>query len=264
VLGSVIRPASFGWRGSLFQGDQVTEKRQLHPKLALFDSDDPTKQVCSFFALPVFFTDTLMRPQISKGIPASFWKFSFVIIRELLQPKKEGEAFVHHYQFNTTFEWFEDEHGLGDAAVQEWSSAYAVSGLFNITKGKRHNHKEKGTPTVWQYNKAATQKDWLAFVRALSHVMKPEDGSKMRRRGFSKDGAVDAAGVFKLRLAIAVDHFRERVNGTVGPPLPPVNTQRIEKLIAKGYGTRQADGSVAYTYLKPRHPKDGVLVADEF
>ena len=172
--------------------------------------------------------------------------------------------FVHHYQFNTTFEWFEEEHGLGDAAVQEWSGAYAVSGLFDIKKGKRHHHSLPGEPTVWRYNKAATQKDWLAFILALSNVMKPEDSSKMHRRGFSKDGSVNAAGVFRLRLALAVDHFRARVNGTVGPTLPPVNTKRVEKYLSMGFGTCQADGSIVYTYLKPRHPKDEVLVAEEF
>jgi hypothetical protein len=264
VPGSVIRPAKATWRGSLSQGDQVTDKRQLHPKLALFDSDDPAKTVCSFYALPVFFTDTLMRPHISKGVPASFWKFTFVIMRELLQAKKEGEVFVHHYRFNTTFEWFEDEHGIGDAAVQEWQAAYEVSGLFHITPGKRKHHLQKGTPTTWVYNKAAKRAEWVAFVHALSSVMKPENGSTMRRRGKSKDGEINAAGVFKLRLALAVDHFRERVNGTVGPPLPPVNWQRIEEYLSSGFGERQADGSITYTYLKPRHPNDGVLVADEF
>jgi hypothetical protein len=224
------------------------KRRNFHPDLPIFDK--------SWFGVPAFFTDTLMRPNISKGIPASFWKFTFVMLRELLQPKKQGDEFVYHYKFNTTFEWFEEEHGLGDAAVQEWQGAYAVSGLFHIKKGKRHHHTVKGEPTVWTYNPRATQAEWVAFVLALSHVLKPEDGSKMRRRGLSKDGSINAAGVFRLRLALAVDDQRKKTNGIVGPSLPPVNTKTIEKLIELGYGTRLPNGDVDYTYLKPRHPHD--------
>ena len=42
----------------------------------------------SWFGVPSFFTDTLMRPQNSKGIPASFWKFTFVIMRDCFSPRK--------------------------------------------------------------------------------------------------------------------------------------------------------------------------------
>ena len=223
-------------------------ERKFHPNIAVFDGN-------TWFGVPAFFTDRLMHPQISKGIPASFWKFTFVLWRELLKPKKQGDEFVYPYVFNTTYEWFENEHGIGDANVQEWTSAYAVSGLFKIKKGKRHNHKVPGEPSVWYYNTKATQTDWMAFVMALSQTIRPTDGSVMRRRGKSKCGEIDSSGVFKLRLALAVDEYRRTVDRL--NPLPPVNIENIERYIRQGHGVREKDGSITYSFLRPR--RDGLV-----
>lgn len=209
-------------------------ERKFHPEIRLFDG--------SWFGLPAFFVDKLMMPHISKGIPASFWKFTLVLFREMLKPVKQGDGFTHLYKFNTTFEWFEEEHCLGDAIVKQWQDAYAVSGLFAIVKGKRHNHKEPGTPTVWTYNRKATEDDWTAFVLALAKVVKPGE-TYTPRRGKSEDG-VYGAGVFKLVLAIEVDKSRAKINGTSGPGLPPVNTKRIEHYLSQGHGRRTDDGFV--------------------
>jgi hypothetical protein len=221
--------------------------RQLHPTLGIFDSDNPEKLVTNFTAIPTWFVDDLIR--IGKGIPSSFWKFTFVLMREVLSAvEKDGDKFVNTYVWKSTFEDFKENYDLGDLAVQDWSNAYSVSGLFGMVKGTRKHPKDPaGKPTVWTYNRAATRRDWTAFVLALSTTLNPPDGKRMARHGRVDD--VDASHAFKLQLSLHVD--RARASKVGAPPLPPVNRNRIEEFLRRGYGRRNDDGSIEYTYKKP-------------
>jgi len=263
-------------------------KRSTHPDLAIFDNPDknkPDKSV-GWFAIPYFFAKDFMR--IGKGIPASFWKFTFILWRELLQPKpvKDGKGGAHFewpYTANTTVEWFMEEFGLDTEAVQDWSNAYSVSGLFRMTKGERKIKGLPGTPTTWTYNKRATKKDWEAFIIALARIVDPTDGRRMSRHGevwsaeekklltefqynlsMSKSDAKKkvreqfpgagwtASDAFKLALALMVDHVR--TNGSGQPGLAPVNTHKIQRWVEQGKAeaVREEDGAITYVYKTPR------------
>jgi hypothetical protein len=262
-------------------------KRNTHPDLAIFDNPDknkPDKSV-GWFAVPYFFAKDFMR--IGKGIPPSFWKFTFILWRELLQPTpvkngKGGTHFEWPYTCNTTVEWFMEEFGLDTESVQDWSNAYSVSGLFSMRKGARKVKDLPGTPTHWIYNKKATRKDWEAFIIALARIVDPADGKRMARHGkvwtdeekgllkkfqyelgMSKADAEakvreqfpgagwPASDAFKLALALMVDH--QRVHGSGQPGLPPVNGHKIQKWVEQGKAeARQEDGAITYVYKRPR------------
>jgi hypothetical protein len=227
----------------------MSKTRTLHPNLRIFDPpSNSDKLVTNFTAIPTFFFDDLIR--VGKGIPSSFWKFTFALMRQILSPDKQDGQFVFNYTWNSTFADFKEKHDIGDLAVQDWSNAYSVSGLFHIVKGSRKFPKDpNGTPTVWTYNRNATSRDWLAFVLALSETLNPKDGKRMARHGFSKDYDVNASHAFKLVLALNVDLARKMRVGL--PPLPPINVERIEAFLRRGYGKRNEDGSIEWTYLKP-------------
>jgi hypothetical protein len=222
--------------------------RSLHPNLRIFDHADTAKEVVNYTALPTFFIDDFLR--IGKGIPASFWKFTYVLMRQTLSAVEKIEGgFRNTYTWNSTFEDFKEKYDIGDLAVQDWTNAYSCSGLFRITKGTRKYPKDpNGLPTVWQYNTNSTRRDWAAFIIALSNTLNPEDGKRMARHG--KAGSVSAAHAFKLVLAMNVDKARHQAVGI--PPLPPVNTNRIEAFIQRGYGKREADGSISWVYKLPK------------
>jgi hypothetical protein len=225
----------------------MSKTRTLHPNLRIFDSANPDKLVTNFTAIPTFFFDDLIR--VGKGIPASFWKFTFALMRQILSPEKQGDQFVYTYTWNSTFADFKEKHDIGDLAVQDWTNAYSNSGLFGIIKGKRKFPKDpNGTPTVWTYNQNATRCDWLAFIVALSKTLNPADRKRMARHGKSDD--LTAAHAFKLVLALEVDKARQHSVGL--PPLPAINQHRVEEMIRRGWGTRNADGSIEWTYLKPK------------
>ncbi len=223
---------------------QQKAPRKFHPQVSAFDEH--------WFGVPTFFTDKLMR--LGKGIPNSFWKLTFVVWRDVLKPKKNAQGeYFHDYIAKTTFEQLWEEHRIGDKAVTSWQAAYSVSGVFAVKNGKRHNKKVAGTPTAWRYNVGATDKDWQAFIVALSTVVSPSLGDKRMARHGKTDDGLSASPAFQLALALAVDAARARANGIAGPALAPVNTNRIENFLANGIGKRNDDGSIDYWYKKPSH-----------
>jgi len=223
--------------------------RPFHPKLAIFNSDKPDKEIGSYFAVPAFFTDALMR--VGKGIPPAFWKMTFVLLREVLKPKKVGGEFVYPYECKTTVEWFAERH-INDRAVQDWTNAYFCSGLFQITKGRSDGKENPGIPTVWRYNVNASKADWIAFVKALSNTLLGV-GKRMRRTGTGPDGQV-AAHAFMVALAFEVDNCR--ADGTVGR-LPLVNQKMIDDWIAEGRANtiRTPDGGIQYSYTTKQNDR---------
>ena len=224
--------------------ESSNDHRDFHPDLPVFDKQ--------WTGVPTFFIDELMRH--GKGIPAAFWKLTFVVWRRAVAPsgKIDGQ-WQFDYTCKTTESKLHSEYNINKAAVADWTRAYSVSGLFSIKKGKRHVKDQPGTPTIWYYNKSATIKDWAAFILALSEVCRGADGMhRPARRGKYDDGekSISASGAFLLRLALAVDKKRETINGIL-PGLPPVNTRRIQKLLESGYGTREPDGTITYEYVVP-------------
>lgn len=223
--------------------------RKLHPNLRIFDSSNPEKENTNYTAMPTWFVDDLIR--VGKGIPSSFWKFTFVLMRHILSAveKTADGKFVNTYIWKSTFEDFKEQHDIGDLAVQDWTNAYSCSGFFSITRGSRKHPKDpNGLPTVWRYNVNATKRDWLALVIALSETLNPPDGKRMRRHGWSDD--LDCSQAYKLVLALNVDKARAQRVGI--PPLPSVNVARIEEFLRRGYGRRLEDGSIEWTYGKPK------------
>jgi hypothetical protein len=203
-----------------------------------------------YFTVPTFFAETMMR--LGKGIPNSFWKLTFVIWRDVLKPKsKDGNGgWIYDYTAKTTQEQLLEDHRINDRVVQQWSAAYAVSGLFTVTVGRRHNVRIPGEPTIWKYHTECGKADWGAFIVALSKIVSPH--GRMNRTGESPVEGVSATEIFQLALAMEVDKRRETYNGTMGPALPPVNQARIADLIKRGAGTQDADGTVHYTFMRPR------------
>jgi hypothetical protein len=236
--------------------------RSLHPSLRIFDNTNPEKEVASFTALPNFFVDDLMR--IGTGVPASFWKLTFALMRGIFaEQEKNAEGKLYHtYEWKSTSDQFKEKYDLGDLAVQDWTNAYSVSGLFSIKRGRKHLKADKGTPTVWHYNVHATQTDWIYFIVALRHVLNPADGKRMARHGEFEDkdrNKVNAANSFKLKLALEVDHVREEAKPT---PLRPVNKDKIKVFLERGYGWLDSDGVITWTYRRPDKPEDAAKNRD--
>jgi hypothetical protein len=208
------------------------------------------KALDSYFAVPTFFAENMMR--LGKGIPNSFWKLTFVIWRDVVKPKgKDGDKWIYDYTAKTTQKQLWEDHRINDRVVQQWAAAYAVSGLFTVTVGRRHNVRIPGEPTIWKYHTESSEADWCAFILALSAVVNPHKrtGHKaMRRVGESPAEGVSATEVFQLALACMVDIKREKYHGTAGPALAAVNDARIEELIRRGAGWRKPDGTVEYEY----------------
>jgi hypothetical protein len=239
-LNILRRARHLAWPGFPSKG-RVMSERNLHPNLAIFDDD------ARWTALPVFFVNEIMR--LGEGIPASFFKFTWVILRYTLAPGKDGKW---PYTCKTTQKQFAEEFHIHNRATEDWTRAYSVSGLFRIKKGKRYQKTLPGEPTFWQYNQKATLEDWQAFILALSDVLtgKITGGKSVKRSGKSKDGYEAAIG-FAVSLAIAVDRRRASINGTGGPGLPPVNSKWIEQAIAQGWAKREKDGAILYSYVRP-------------
>lgn len=239
--------------------------RTLHPKLGIFDSSNPERQITNFTAIPTWFVDDLFR--CGKGIPSSFWKFTYVLMRHILSPSKVDGAFVFDYTWKSTFDDFKQIYDIGDLAVQDWTNAYSCSGFFSITKGSRkHPDDPNGIPTQWKYWTGATRRDWFAFVIALSKTLNPPDGKRMRRHGWNcidkhptnahHAGCLDCSQPYKLLLAINVD--KARANSVGQPPLLPINEKRIEEFLRRGYGRRLEDGSIEWTFARPNTPPDDI------
>jgi len=222
--------------------------RKLHPNLRIFDNINPEKEVASFTAIPNLFIDAL--PRLGKGIPSSFWKFTFVLLRGILsdQEKLDGGSLYHTYEWKSTSDTFKENYDIGSLAVQDWTNAYSVSGLFAIKKGRKHLKADAGTPTEWKYNRAATLSDWICFVTALRNIL--NGPPRMARHGEAEHNGqtVNAANAFKLALAMEVDHVRSKVQH---PKLSPVNEKRIEIFLERGYGYRDENGTINWTYKVP-------------
>jgi hypothetical protein len=222
--------------------------RKLHPSLRIFDNVNPEKEVGSFTAVPNFFIDTL--PRLGKGIPASFWKFTLVLLRGILseQEKGDGGGLYHTYKWKSTSDQFKENYDIGSLAVQDWTNAYSVSGLFHIKKGRKHVKADAGLPTEWTYITSATMADWICFVMALRNVLNRTP--RMARHGEMEyqGKTLNAANAFKLALAFEVDKVRAASNPT---PLPPVNVKRIEVFLERGYGWRDEDGDIRWRFILP-------------
>jgi hypothetical protein len=216
--------------------------RKIHPQLAIFDDDN------RWTALPVFFVNDLMR--LGKEIPPSFWKFTWVMLRYIFAPGKDGEW---PYTWKITEKQLKQEFNIDSKAAARWTRAYSVSGLFWIHKGTRHQKDLPGEPTFWTYNKKATLKEWQAFILALSSVCGGrffQSGARIAYDGITSDGFQGSKG-YAVILAVAVDQKRAVINGTIGLALPPVNTARIEGAIKQGFVKRSEDGTLVFMFRNP-------------
>ena len=216
--------------------------RNLHPDLVIFNRTDPADpKPASYTTIPNFVFKLMStrrapkvpgEPQSSKTVmgtplvrlPATFKWFTLVLIHRCLRPKKDGGW---HYAADFTLEQWEDGYDIPDEAVQDWTNAYSVSGLFTVTKGYRYSKDAPGVPTKFLYNRKATQREWEVFITGLNHVLNPPLGQRMARHGVD-DNRRPIAPVFTFAVALAVDQARREAK------LQPVNTAYLEQCVKDG------------------------------
>jgi hypothetical protein len=195
----------------------------------------------AFSRIPNQFIDELMK---CRSVPASFWKLTFVVWRHIMGPSgktEDGQNWKFDYTFKTTASQMAKKFGVGSQAYSDWTLAYKLSGLFTITYGKRHAKDVAGSPTVWRYQKSATQKDWKAFITGLN------DGLAEVHEGRIKNGGGEYGG-WAICVAMAIVHARLNAGLT--------NTlanyfQRAREL---GHVTMDEAGTVGYKYTRRGRP----------
>jgi hypothetical protein len=236
-------------------GNQVAQ-RTLHPQLFIFDH--PTEplgpKATPFATIPrsiLRLMGTRRHPDEPRArrtidgkplvsIPATFKWFTVVLFQEMLRPNKDGRF---DYTAKFTTDQLDYQYGLPDEAVQDWTNAYSVSGLFNVVKGTRPSPTVSGSPTFFQYVQSAALKDWECFITGLNNVLNPENGQRMKRHGVGTN-EFSAAEVFTFCVALAVDNARAKAG------LSPVNQDFLNKCVKDGVAVK--DGPVyRWHYAKP-------------
>lgn len=205
----------------------------------------------TFLAVPHFFIDKLI--PVGGGIPHAFWKFLFVVWRDVIAPaqKNEDGTYKHNYRCKKTVKQWSDIFHVPRLAAMDATIACSCSGLFTVEFGWRDMKDKPGVPTTLHYRQQSTEQDWIAFITGLANAHKWCKTAKMSRHGMhtvegdQPDGAIlsyeeerTASWSWELVVAIEVDSARQEMN------LRPANVKRIEWLLGKGIGKREIDGSI--------------------
>ena len=164
-----------------------------------------------FIQVPRFWVDSLMGSlwhlplpnggkRLLSRIPASFWKYSLVLWRYILNGNVERKTTMALSQFPVRT----------DAAVR-WTAAYSVSGLFDIEMGKyTANH---DSPTEFTYRVNAEISEWECFISALNWVLCDLKNNPPCFKSKMKAGT--NTGAFKVMLALKVDELRAKAGLSV-------------------------------------------------
>lgn len=214
----------------------------------------------SFLAVPNFFIDKLM--PLGGDIPVAFWKFLFVVWRDVIAPstKNEDGSYAHRYRCKKTVKQWQNIYHVPKLAAMDATIACSVSGLFTVDFGWRDVKDKPGAPTTLHYRQRSTEQDWIAFIKGLSNAYQEFKSEKMSRRGMvvvedreadnsllNYEQEMSAVYSWELQAALAIDRARAQLK------LPPANSKKIEWLINHGVGKREADGNVIVYGRKSNH-----------
>jgi hypothetical protein len=216
-------------------------------------------QKSPYYRIPGFFYE-LMR--IGRVIPSTFWKLTFVMWHEIISPKKVPgtvNQYAPDWTFDTTYRQLKDEYQISKTASADFTHAYDISGLFDITFGRKQRKDDDGTPTLWMYRTGSTKRDWECFVVGLSKAYKSAKELHIARSGNFRPAArndeeflaqingkvrkVYGRMGWKMHLYFAINEERRRVG------LPDSKPEFVGEMIKAGYATRLADGTVNYEYV---------------
>ena len=195
----------------------------------------------NFIPVPRFWVDALMGAQWMTPdkkkyprIPSSFWKYSLFLWRWITNGNQE-----RRYSLSL------DRFPVRPASAVRWTSAYAVSGVFDVEMGKWS--KTHDVSTDFKYRVAASELEWQCFIQALGFVLNTikEETEKTRKSKYQKFSTESNTGAFKVLLALKVDELRNqqklppanigfladaasgRSNDTFGRPIARIENERI-------------------------------------
>ena len=215
-------------------------------------------QKSPYYRIPGFFYE-LMR--IGPVIPSTFWKLTFVVWQEIISPKKVPGApnqYAPDWTFETTYRHLKDDFQISKTASADFTHAYDISGLFDITFGTRKRKDEDGIATLWIYRTASTKRDWECFIVGLSNAYKsakelhiarsgdfrlpPRNTAEFEAQINGKIRKVYGRMGFKMHLYFAINDERRRVG------LPDARPEFVDDMIRAGYASRKPDGTILYPY----------------
>jgi hypothetical protein len=174
-------------------------------------------------------------------------------------PGLENE-YAPDWTFDTTYRQLKDDYQISKTASADFTHAYDISGLFDITFGKKHRKDDEGSPTFWMYRTAATKKDWACFIIGLSNAYKTAREKHIARSGDfrppprnekefeahinGKVRKVYGRMGFKLHLYFAINNARAEAG------LPPTGEHFFKDAIKAGYAKEGDDGLIHYEIVR--------------
>ena len=162
------------------------------------------------------------QPVFDKHIPASFWKYSLVLWRDVVG--------INCVQRGFTAKKTMQDFAIRPATAMRWTAAYMASGLFDIKLGARHVKGVKGSPSTFRYLNG-TEYDWEVFMRCLSWLC-----SRDKRQHHSQEGSEGSIAAFRCELtwAIAVVRMQEIPNSTLRQNLSNANEAFLNQCMKDG------------------------------
>ena len=97
-------------------------------------------------------------------VPASFWKFLFILWHEIMFDRPGKPDWTAKLSMR--------EFGVRANDASKWSTALKASGLFTVEHGSFQDRNR----TVFTYNTKSTSLDWQGFYRGLMAACASVDG----------------------------------------------------------------------------------------
>lgn len=186
-------------------------------------------------------------PELDKGIPASFWKYSLVLWNAVLGFGCVEKKF-------TTKKTMQD-FGIRAATAVRWTAAYMASGLFDIRLGARHVKGVKGVPSIYRYLNG-TEQEWDIFLRCLSWLCR-----KDKSRHESQEGSEGSVAAFRAALTWAVGVTRRREG--LNPAFTHANAAYLKECIANGIAREVPGKELLHQLQFSRTPTNRMGVLDK-
>jgi hypothetical protein len=188
-------------------------------------------------------------PTYDKHIPASFWKYSFVLWRDIVGPNCQQKR----YTAKKTMQDF----GIRPATASRWTAAYTASGLFEVKLGARHVKGAKGDPSVYRYLDS-TEYEWEVFLRCLSGLC-----ARDKHDSNSQEGSEGSIAAFRAELTwlIAVTKKEDGFQ----PSLSKENRAYLDECLKNGIARTVASANMLERIEFARTPTNrlGVLPKDK-